>query len=419
MSNQVEHFFKLRQKYGIKPGLERVNSLLASVGHPEKSLKAIHVTGTNGKGSTIAFLNDSLLASDYNVGVFSSPSMTGLYGHIKINDEQISTDDFAHCLNELKPHIKRLDDEHNHPSEFEIITVIALLYFQNKVDIALIETGMGGRQDTTNCVLPIISIITTISIDHTQFLGDSLVEITNEKAGIIKRNVPIIIGQLEAKSVQIVMAVADRLHAPLHMLGRDFTYEVMDQHLFLYNDSHKLYDVQLQMNGEHQYHNATIAIKALILLTENGYDMQWKRVFNVLRKTTIPGRFEKIHHEPYIILDGAHNESSMKALVKTVRKQFINKKIHIIFAAFKDKLLTDIVPLIDETFATVTVTTFNHPRAITTEQLAHYFHRPITKEKNWQQIVDHILARKDDDIYIFTGSLHFIFLVRQYINELI
>lgn len=419
MSNQVEQFFKSRQQYGIKPGLERVHSLLASVGHPEKSLKAIHVTGTNGKGSTIAFLNDSLLASDYNVGVFSSPSMTGLYGHIKINDEQISADDFEHCLNKLMPHIKRLDDEHNYPSEFEIITVIALLYFQNKVDIALIETGMGGRQDTTNCVTPIISIITTISIDHTQFLGDSLAEITNEKAGIIKSNVPIIIGQLEAESVQIIMKEADHLHAPLHMLGRDFTYEIMDQNKFLYTDSIYSYVVQLQMNGEHQQHNATITIKTLNLLAETGYNIRWKSVFNILQKTTVPGRFEKIHHEPYVILDGAHNESSMRALVKTVSEQFINKKIHIIFAAFKDKSLTHIVPLIDETFATVTVTTFNHPRATTTEQLAYYFQRQITKEKNWQHIVDHILTKKDDDIYIFTGSLHFIFLVRQYVNELI
>src|SRR5690625_1161017 len=161
--NNINIFFNSRKKYGIKPGLDRVNKLLKAVGHPEKAIKTIHVTGTNGKGSTIAYLQRSLIDQQYDVGVFTSPSMTGLEGHIFINDEQISEHEFYLLLKKLMPHIERLDREQNFPSEFEIITVMAFLYFKEKhVDIALIETGMGARLDTTNCIVPLISIITSI-----------------------------------------------------------------------------------------------------------------------------------------------------------------------------------------------------------------------------------------------------------------
>lgn len=411
----VEKFFNSRAKYGIKPGLDRMKSLLQGVGNPENSLKTIHVTGTNGKGSTIAFLNNSLIANGYKVGVFSSPSMTGLCGHMKINEKQITEKEFSYYLNELMPYINRLDGENNHPSEFEIVTVIAFLYFQNEIDIALIETGMGGKGDTTNVITPLLSIITSISIDHTQFLGESLEQITEEKAGIIKKDTPILIGHLEDISKKIVMDTSYELNAKFYSLKRDFIYKTINDHTFTYKDFRQTFRVQLNMKGEHQIHNAVLALKAVRILERARYSINWDKTLRALKNTTVPGRFEIINNYPKIILDGAHNESSMESLIKTAKSQYAIKDMQLIFAAFKDKSLNKLVPLIENKFTTITVTTFDHPRATEINELTKYFNRSIQVNKNWEKLIDQLLKEQEDKIFIITGSLHFIFLVRNYI----
>src|SRR5690625_3069641 len=182
----LNHYFTKRDEFGIKPGLERIHRLLELLGNPEKEIKAIHIAGTNGKGSTIQFMKNVLINNGYDVGVFTSPSFYGIRGHIEHNRSFIDNELFLHILELMKPAIKQLDDEENHPTTFEIITAVAFMYFKEHVDIVLVETGMGGREDTTNCFTPILSVITNVDFDHVGFLGDTLEEITAHKAGIIK-----------------------------------------------------------------------------------------------------------------------------------------------------------------------------------------------------------------------------------------
>src|SRR5690625_3589734 len=177
----VEKHLKQRQQLGIKPGLERVQSLLARTGHPERKIKGIHFAGTNGKGSTMQMVQSALLAHHYRVGVFTSPSFTDVTGHMFINGKAITKKLFLELFQHLLPHIQALDEQEQQPTVFEILTVIAFMYFQENTDIVLIETGMGGRYDTTNCFVPLISVITTIAYDHMEFLGSSIEEIASQK----------------------------------------------------------------------------------------------------------------------------------------------------------------------------------------------------------------------------------------------
>lgn len=415
----IQLFLQSRRAFGIKPGLERVNALLATLNHPEKELNVIHVTGTNGKGSTITYLNNCLIHNDYKVGVFSSPSMTDVYGHIKINDFSISEKDFSNCLQKLMPTIEKLDHENNHPSEFEIITVIAFNYFYEKqVDIALIETGMGARLDTTNCLNPILSIITSIAVDHTSFLGSTIEQITKEKIGIMKENVPTIVGDVPVTSKLMIKEVANELQAPLHLFNDHFWMDHLDKQTVKFRDDDYELSVRLKMLGTHQFKNAALALKALILLKEFNYSINLDIVLLSLKETIVPGRFETIGTNPTIIIDGAHNEESMKALINTVKISLSHKQVELIFASFKDKQLTKIAPLLEDHFSNITVTTFNHERAETVENLANYFKRPVNLKLDWKQLVKRIRANENEKTFIITGSIHFIFLVRQYLLKI-
>lgn len=416
--NKVEMFFESRKQYGIKPGLDRVNMLLKSVNNPQNDIKAVHITGTNGKGSTVAYLNDSLLAQNYNVGIFSSPSLTGLCGHIVINNQEITEEQFSYYLNMLMPYIKELDNQDNHPSEFEIITVIAFLYFRGNVNIALIETGMGARLDTTNCIVPIVSVITMIDIDHTQFLGETIEQITYEKAGIVKENVPVVVGDVSPESKKIIVNETKRLTAPLYFLNNDFLFEQNDSNKFTYIDSEHKLNISLNMDGHHQIHNASVALKVLTLLNRNNYNMNWDSVVKSIAKTLVPGRFEQLLANPSIILDGAHNESSMKALIETVQTKFKDKETHIIFAAFKDKQLKQLSQHIKKNFSSITLTSFDHPRAAKTNEISKFFNeRDVMINDDWKTVINDVFIKRNENNYIITGSLHFIFLVRQHILE--
>src|SRR5699024_5704352 len=184
----IEEFMNSRRKFGIKPGLKRMNYLLDRLHHPERYFKSIHVAGTNGKGSTIQFMKKALMANGHRVGVFTSPSLSGLTGHIWCNGQKIETREWVSLMNDIYPIITELDKKGIHLTSFEIITAIVFVYFSKHVHIALIETGMGGRFDTTNCLDPIVTIITNVTRDHTRFLGKSLADIAYHKAGIIKQN---------------------------------------------------------------------------------------------------------------------------------------------------------------------------------------------------------------------------------------
>ncbi|MBP1968804.1 dihydrofolate synthase/folylpolyglutamate synthase [Virgibacillus natechei] len=398
---QIEVFFEERKRLGIKPGLERINALLNLLHNPQKKMHAIHVAGTNGKGSTVHFIKNALMANGYQVGVFTSPSFTGLTGHIFINNSSMNEEEFLTLCNDAHPAIMQLDEEGDAPTEFEILTVLAFLYFSRNTNIALIETGMGGREDTTNCFQPILSIITNVSRDHTAFLGDTSAEIAYQKAGIIKNKAPVIIGDMDKEALHVMKEEAQIHETTLDQLGADFTP----------------IETSIQMQGEHQIKNASIAYMALKKLREHGYSIDFKKAIAAISCTQIPGRFELVKRNPVMILDGAHNPAGIKVFLQTVAENYNDKEKHLLFAGFKDKELETMLKQFSNEFSSITLTSFDHPRAARADVL-YEATNVLDKHAvtNWKDAIDMMLQNKKH-AYFITGSLHFIAMVRKYLRE--
>lgn len=417
---QVQAFFKERSNFGIKPGLSRMYDLLDYVNSPHEKLKAVHITGTNGKGSTLNFITQALVANAYKVGLFTSPSLTGLRGHIYINNECITEAEWIERLNYLYPAIYQLDAQDNHPTEFEILTVLAFDYFVDRVDIALIETGMGGRADTTNCLHPILSIITNIDKDHTHFLGPTIKDIAYHKAGIIKHKVPAIIGNVDKSAFEVIKEELKQRKTTGLFLGNDFIYHTLTSseigEQFIWSDDQKSRHVTIHMYGHHQVENCSIALMALTIIEKSYLKIDWQKVSHAIEQTNMPGRFEEIKQNPPIILDGAHNLAGIQAFLKTVKTHYTHEPKHLIFAAFKDKDITSILSELENVFTSITLTTFKHKRAANMEDLTRH-----SKKNQHFYIEDWKVALKqiesNDNYYFITGSLHFISAVRQYLNE--
>ncbi|GGA85948.1 bifunctional folylpolyglutamate synthase/dihydrofolate synthase [Ornithinibacillus halotolerans] len=412
---QVELFIENRRTLGIKPGLERMNRVLDLHGNPHQNVPFIHIAGTNGKGSTLSFIKGALTSNDYKVGIFTSPSLTGLAGHILINDDEISEEQFVTIFNQLLPTIKLLDAEDLYLTEFEIITAIALLFFRDNVDIAIIETGMGGREDSTNCITPILSIITNVAMDHSHFLGESLEEIAFQKAGIIKQSVPVVIGDIPEECLPIVYKEANEKQSVIYQLNKDFLClgksNAIDSQLIEWRHQKNHYQFEIMMQGKHQIANIGLALMALHLLK---IKLDWDKVFVALNNVSIPGRFEKVKQHPLIILDGAHNLDGMKALLNTVDDLYKTNRKVLIFAGFRDKELQKMLQIAIPVFDSVIITTFSHPRAAHAEEIVDGIDSDNIIISDWRQALENM---NNQEAYFFAGSLHFIGTVRKYITD--
>ncbi|WP_424474803.1 bifunctional folylpolyglutamate synthase/dihydrofolate synthase [Oceanobacillus kimchii] len=414
---QIEQYFNNRETIGVQPGLDRVNKLLKYVNYPDKNLPIIHIAGTNGKGSTSQFIQSALLANNYKVGSFTSPSFYGIRGFIQINQQPVSESVFSHAFQKMLPAIEMLDKEENSPSNFEILTVLSFVCFEDNVDIAVVEAGMGGMLDTTNVISPILTIITTVSYDHTAFLGDTLVEIAEQKAGIIKPLIPMITG-VSGAAYDIIEKKTEEMYSPLFVLDKDFTYESITMNRFIFNISKQQFHINLDMSGKHQHYNASIALYGLHLLREQGWQLTEEKIIEGVEQAKLPGRLEKIHSNPSIIVDGAHNLEGIHALVDAVKRQYPKSDHHILFAAFKDKDVENMINCLKENLSNVNVTTFDHVRAPSLEELELLdTNQPQLLVYDWKKYIDKAFENKNECYYL-TGSLHFISLVRQYVKEL-
>ncbi|MFD1065393.1 bifunctional folylpolyglutamate synthase/dihydrofolate synthase [Oceanobacillus locisalsi] len=414
MNTNIHDFFEKRQQLGVQPGLDRVDSLLDAFDHPEKKFTSIHIAGTNGKGSTGAFLQAALRANRYRVGTFTSPTLHGLTGFILHNGEPVSENVFTELFHEMEPVIERMDQEGHSPSHFEIITAMAFLYFSRNVDIAIIEAGMGGREDTTNVINPILSIITTVSKDHTAFLGDTIKEIASHKAGIIKPKTPIITG-VEGEGLTPIIHEANKKRAVVYRYGMDFMVNDLQIDEFEWKNIASSYRIKLQSIGLHQHHNASIAIQAIKVLKNRFGHLDMRVGIEAIEKTTIPGRMEKIHDIPFILVDAAHNEAGVKAFIKTVRAIYPRRKVHVLFAAFKDKDVQAMQQLLTDVFPNLYITTFEHPRAAS---LTDY---PIQDKgeqvADWKAWLEDKIRTSMEPVLV-TGSFQFTSLVRSFVKSM-
>ncbi|KGX88053.1 bifunctional folylpolyglutamate synthase/dihydrofolate synthase [Pontibacillus marinus] len=407
---EAQTFIQSRKNLGIRPGLGRMETMLEKLQHPEQAIKAIHIAGTNGKGSTLTYIKQVLMDEGLRVGSFVSPSMGNIQEHIFIQNDPISDEDFIELVNELYPIVEEMDQEENGPTEFELIVMIALLYMKDQTDIVLLEAGMGGREDSTNILTPILSIITNVGYDHMHFLGDTRSEIAYQKAGIIKEGVPVVTGVMQPEAKQVIETIAQEKKAPLFSLENEFTISLSTYT----SESRIIEDVVLGMKGPHQFRNGAIALKALELILEDFDDMKVKES---LAKAGLPGRFEHIHDKPTIIVDGAHNFEGIQACMETAQAWYPDKKKQVLFAAFKDKPVKQMMEYVSKHADTITLTSFDHPRATRIQDLKAQFDGEVYSiTDDWEDFIRDFVEIDNQDILLVTGSLHFIAKIRQFMS---
>ncbi|TYR76849.1 bifunctional folylpolyglutamate synthase/dihydrofolate synthase [Rossellomorea vietnamensis] len=411
-----------RLRLGIKPGLSRMEWIMKKLDHPEKELKAVHIGGTNGKGSTLTILRNILEASGYDTGTFTSPYFEVFNERISVNGKPISDEEILELVNVIIPLAEELEEtELGGPSEFEVITCMALYYFtrMNRVPIVLLEVGLGGRFDSTNVIDPMLSIITNIGLDHTQILGDTINDIAFEKAGIIKEGKPVVSAASQPDAQRVISSKAEQMNADLYLHNRDFKAEYKgasaDGEIFDYigTDGKRTYEIG--MIGRHQTENAALAVKAADLLEKMySYKIKESAIERGLAEAYWPGRMDKVSETPAIYLDGAHNPEGMQSLIRTIETRFKEKSVHILFAALKDKDLQTMVRELEKKVSSISLTTFDFPRAASPEELERYFllnkHHTVKEWKKYLKV--YINTAGSEDILIITGSLYFLSEVR-------
>ena len=410
-------------------GLERMVELLALRDNPHLKLKVIHVGGTNGKGSTIAFLNNMLKKMGLRVGVFSSPYLIHYTDQIAINGESIPK---ARLEKLMADYRSLLEGEHapdlQGTTEFEIITAIAYDYFASeKVDVAIMEVGMGGLLDSTNVCQPILSGITTIGLDHVALLGDSLEAIAEQKAGIIKQGVPLVTGNIVPEALAVIDQIAEVKQAPRLAYGDDYQVShhesIETGEVFDYTSSFRQGRFQTGLLGIHQIENAGMAITLLdTYCQETGRELVANDlVAQALEETSWPGRLEIVSKAPLVILDGAHNPHAIKALLKTLQERFADYHKEILFTCIKTKALEDMLDLLSALPDTeLTLTHFEDGRATDKEVLKEAARSRNLNYQSWQDFLDQKLTDRKEEkktVRIVTGSLYFLSQVRAYLME--
>lgn len=410
-------------------GLERMVELLALRGNPHLKLKVIHIGGTNGKGSTIAFLKNMLEKLGLRVGVFSSPYLIHYTDQISINGESISE---ARLEALMADYQSLLEGEAvanlQGTTEFEIITALAYDYFASEqVDVAIMEVGMGGLLDSTNVCQPILTGITTIGLDHVALLGDTLEVIAEQKAGVIKQGMPLVTGRIAPEALTVIDRIAEGKDAPRLAYGTDYQVRhqesVVTGEVFDYTSAVRQGRFQTSLLGLYQIENAGMAIALLdTFCQEDGRELASNDFLGqALEETSWPGRLEIVSRDPLMILDGAHNPHAIKALLVTLQERFADHHKEILFTCIKTKALEDMLDLLGAMPDTeLTLTHFADSRATDESVLKEAAKSRNLSYQDWHDFLDQNLTDKKEEkqtVRIVTGSLYFLSQVRAYLME--
>ncbi|HEW5511075.1 TPA: bifunctional folylpolyglutamate synthase/dihydrofolate synthase [Streptococcus pneumoniae] len=410
-------------------GLERMVELLALRGNPHLKLKVLHIGGTNGKGSTIAFLKKMLEKLGLRVGVFSSPYLIHYTDQISINGESISE---ARLEDLMADYQSLLEGEAvanlQGTTEFEIITALAYDYFASEqVDVAIMEVGMGGLLDSTNVCQPILTGITTIGLDHVALLGDTLEAIAEQKAGIIKQGMPLVTGRIAPEALTVIDRIAEGKDAPRLAYGTDYQVRhqesVVTGEVFDYTSAVRQGRFQTSLLGLYQIENAGMAIALLdTFCQEDGRELASNDFLGqALEETSWPGRLEIVSRDPLMILDGAHNPHAIKALLVTLQERFADYHKEILFTCIKTKALEDMLDLLGAMPDTeLTLTHFADSRATDESVLKEAAKSRNLSYQDWHDFLEQSLTDKKEEkqtVRIVTGSLYFLSQVRAYLME--
>jgi len=417
------------QRFGMNPGLERIKALLDSLGNPQRKLNYLHIGGSNGKGSVAAFAAGVLETAGYRVGMYTSPYLVQFTNRMAINGEDISQERLVEMVARIKPKVEAIaaDPDLGHPTEFEVVTAIAFTYFAEEApDLVILEVGLGGRLDATNVIDPLATIITTVSLEHTQILGSTVEEVAGEKAGIIKEGCDVVTGAT-GKALEVIQQKCRDKKANLYIAGQDFEARVQSSNLegqnFQYRGiGHTFEDLHITMLGEYQAGNAALALAALELLEEKGFYVREEAVQSGLGSTRWPGRLEVMRRAPLVVLDGAHNLEAFQGLRHSVKTAFSYRYLVLVLGLLADKaleeILQEIVPLADS----VILTTPNSPRAadpwMLQEIVSGLSPGPVHVVENISGAVKLALSMaRSPDMVLVAGSLYLISDVRHQLTR--
>jgi dihydrofolate synthase/folylpolyglutamate synthase len=416
------------QAAAAKFDLENITVLAERLVRPDRAYPSAHIAGTNGKGSTAAFLESILRHAGFRTGLNTSPHLERINERIRINGEEISDDAFAETLTRIQDATEELlaaGKLRAHPTYFECVTAMAFEYFaRERVEFAVFEVGLGGRLDATNILKPVVSIITRIEFDHENFLGHSLREIAAEKAGILKPWVPVVVSEQRPEAREVILACAKELHCPVidvpaayRIEHESIEYDCVRAHVTEIS-SGASFELAPRLPGRFQLENALNAVAAVRLLGEKGFRIPQEAITHGIADAVWPGRLEKLQSKPGVYLDGAHNPSAARELAAFLEQNFANRKIWILYAAMRDKAVDEIAGVLFPHAAEIVFTEARTSRAISAAQLAelagdYASHFSIVPDA--EKALDHILAHAaPNDAIFITGSLYLVGQLRQY-----
>lgn len=412
-------------RFGMVLGLDRMEELLRRLGNPQDDIKVIHVAGTNGKGSVSKYLEEGLSACGYKMGLYTSPYIETFNERIRYDGADISDEDLEYYGQKVVSAAEAMvADGLDSPTEFEVVTAIAFLYFAGRqADITILEVGLGGIGDSTNVVKsPLASVITSISYDHMAQLGSSLAEIAVNKAGIIKTGCPVIANVPQRDAAKIIARKAYAMGSRLYDIS-GIRAAVSDETPFSQKVSMELYeksysDVEISMVGRHQAENLKTALATLEILRKSGaVKLDREALYEGLKRGRQPGRFEVISEDPLVIIDGAHNEAGAQALQETMAQHFAGKKILLVAGILADKEIDSIVKFLTKITDHIIVTEPDNPRKLAAEKLAEHvaeFGVAAEAVPNVEAAVHRAKELADDyDVILFAGSLYLIGDVRR------
>lgn len=407
-----------RIKFGIKPGVKRMEWMLEVLEHPERNINGIHVAGTNGKGSTVSYLRKGLNGNGYAVGTFTSPYIETFNERISLNGYPISDEEVAQLASIVRPVSERMEEETTlgTATEFEIITMMMFVYFGKlyPVDFVVVEAGLGAKNDSTNVFQPIMTLLTSVGLDHTEILGQTLLDITKDKAGVVKNNVPLVFNVNDEVCKDYVYKILEEKNALGIALHNDIIIRSKNGEFSYQYKHYDFENILLSMIGEHQKENAALAITALLDMCERDIvSLDINKTIEAIEDTTWTGRIETISEEPLIILDGAHNREAVSALVQTMEAYYKDRSITVLFSAVKGKPLDDMIGRLETIADEFIVTDFDFFKALPVEDIyKEVSHTHRRKIDDYMQFIDTF----DGDVLLVTGSLYFISEVKQHLN---
>ncbi|HEM3661208.1 TPA: bifunctional folylpolyglutamate synthase/dihydrofolate synthase [Streptococcus suis] len=401
----LENWLNTKQGQVFHYKMEKIEYALELLGSPQFAVPVIHVAGTNGKGSTIAFMRQLFQVHGLRVGSFVSPHMVSVHDRICIDSQPISDHDFQHYLQKVYDLEQEVATRYEPFRYFEVMVLIMFLYFEaQQPDVALVEVGIGGLLDTTNVVAPALSLITSIGMDHQDLLGSTLGEIAEQKAGIIKENVPVVLGPLSPDTTAICRQIAQDKQVSVHQFGQEFTYKAGQ----FSNADIDLSELVLGLAGHHQEENAAVALQTFLLyMASSQQAISPQLIQQALAQTSWPGRLELVAQEPKIYLDGAHNVPAIERLIEFIQEQ--EEPVTILFSALRRKDFQEMLELLEEKLphTALVLTSFAYDGALSEEN-----RQGRDYVENYQQFIEDWQSSKQG-ILIVTGSLYFISEVRR------